>query len=74
MPYATSDDVIAFEDVHRDVDPSMSVKAIHSFVSCLVYWQHMNKIASYECKGTVGCGSNLVYVFVPCQVFCNMNS
>ena len=32
------------------------------------------KIVSYECKGTVGCGSNLVDVFVPCEVFGNMNS
>ena len=32
------------------------------------------KIASYECKGMVGCGSNLVDVFVPCEVFGNMNS
>ena len=32
------------------------------------------KIASYECKGTVGCGSNLMDVFVPCEVFSDMNS
>ena len=31
-------------------------------------------IASYECKGTVGCGSNLMDVFVPCEVFSDMNS
>ena len=32
------------------------------------------KIASYECKGTVRCVSNLVDVFVPCEVFGNINS
>ena len=33
------------------------------------------KIASYKCNwSTVGCGSNLVDVFVTCEVFRNMNS
>ena len=32
------------------------------------------KIASYECNGTVGCGSDLMDVFVPCKVFSDMNS
>ena len=31
-------------------------------------------IASYKCKSTVGCGINLGDVFVPCEVFRNMNS
>ena len=31
-------------------------------------------IAFYECYGTVGCGSNLVDVFVPFEVFGNMSS
>ena len=31
-------------------------------------------IASYQCKGAVGCGSNLVGMCVPCKVFGNVNS
>ena len=41
------------------------------FFNMLMAWV---KIASYTCKSTVGCGSNLVDVFVPCEVFPNMNS
>ena len=28
----------------------------------------------YECKGTVGYGSNLMDVCVPCEVFSDMNA
>ena len=41
--------------------------------SCVGRLCNMSR-ASYECKGTVGCGSNLVDVFVPREVLGNMNS
>ena len=38
-----------------------------------MFWALIN-IASYQCKGTVGCDNNLLDVFVTCEVFGNMNS
>ena len=39
----------------------------------IMLWARV-KIASYECKGTDGCGSNLMDVCVPCEVFSDMKS
>ena len=56
----------------------MNIQEVDEQESCRQFFLNMLrarvKIASYECKGTLGCGSNLVDVFVPCEVFVNMNS
>ena len=39
-----------------------------------ICWGHEYKYSSYECKGTVCCGSDLMDVFVPCEVFSDINS
>ena len=37
-----------------------------------ILWTRI-EIVSYECKSTASCLSNLIDVFIPCEIFSNIN-